>query len=89
VVYGKLALWLRHADYVPVRQEFFDEGGTLLKTLHYSEVRQFNDRAIPARWRLVNEIKKGSTTELKILEARFNLPLLRDLFTQRRLERYP
>lgn len=89
VVYGKLILWLRSEDYVPVRQEFFDEGGTRLKTLNYSEVRQFNDRAIPSHWRLANEIKKGNTTELKISAARFNLPLADDLFTQRRLERYP
>jgi hypothetical protein len=89
VVYGKLILWLRVGDYVPLRQEFFDEGGTLLKTLHYGDVRQFNDRAIPARWRLVNGIEKGHTTELKIIEARFNLPLPRELFTQRRLERFP
>lgn len=89
VVYGKLILWLRFGDSMPVRQEFYDEGGALLKTIHYSEVRQFNDRAIPTRWHLVNEIKKGNTTELRILDARFNLPLPDGLFTQRRLERYP
>lgn len=89
VVYGKLILWLRFGDSVPVRQEFYDEGGVLLKTIQYSEVRQFNDRAIPSRWRVVNEIKKGNTTELRILDARFNLPLADELFTQRRLERYP
>lgn len=89
VVYGKLRLWLRLGDYVPVRQEFYDEAGVLLKTLHYSDVQQFNDRAIPTRWHLVNEVKQGHTTELKILQARFNLPLADALFTQRHLERYP
>lgn len=89
VVYGKLVLWLREGDAIPVRQEFFDEGGELLKTLHYSEVRQFNDRAIPTLWHFVNDVKRGNTTDLKIIEARFNLPLADELFTQRRLERYP
>ena len=89
VVYGKLVLWLRDGDSVPVREEFYDEAGSLLKTMHFSDVRQFNDRAIPTRWHLVNEIKKGNSTELRILEARFNLPLRDELFTQRTLERDP
>src|SRR5574341_616483 len=89
VVYGKLRLWVRVADYVPVRQEFYDEGGALLKTVHYGEVRRFGDRPIPTRWHLVNAVKPGNTTELRILEARFDLPLPGELFTQRRLERYP
>ncbi|HLC42324.1 MAG TPA: outer membrane lipoprotein-sorting protein [Methylomirabilota bacterium] len=89
VVYGKLILWLRASDYIPLRQEFYDESGTLLKTMHFSGVRQFNDRAIPTRWHLVNEIKKGNSTEMTVLEAKFNLPLRDELFTQRTLERYP
>lgn len=89
VVYGKLRLWLRAGDYVPVRQEFDDEDGRLLKTIHYGDVRRFDGRPIPARWHLVNAVKAGNTTELRILDARFDLPLADELFTQRRLERYP
>lgn len=89
VVYGRLRLWLRASDYLPVRQDFYEEGGGRLKTIRYSGVRRFNDRAIPTRWHLTNEVKPGHTTELTIREARFNIPLPDGLFTQRRLERYP
>lgn len=89
VVYGRLKLWLRVGDYAPVRQEFYDEDGSLLKTIHYGEVRLFDGRPIPTRWHLVNAAKPGNATELRILDARFDLPLADELFTQRRLERYP
>lgn len=81
VTWGKLIYWIRKADFVPVRQEFYSEDGKLIKVLEYSQVKQMSDRAIPTLWKMSSLINAGHITIIEISEVTFNQPIADNIFT--------
>ena len=49
VVWGKITLEIRQADRMPVRQRYYDEDGTLVRELTFSEYKTVSGRLIPTR----------------------------------------
>lgn len=47
VVWGKILYWARTKDNLPVKQQFFDDSGKLVRTLTFSSFRKMDDRIIP------------------------------------------
>lgn len=87
VVWGRLVEWIRRDNYLPLRVEFYDEKGKLIKVLSYSEFREFGGRLIPARWLMTSLAKPGNTTEIRLLRAEFDLPISDETFTLRNLQK--
>jgi len=87
VVYGRLKLWLREEDSVPLKEEFYDEKGVLLKTLRLTEILPKGGHTIPTRWGMTNHLKEGRQTLITVLEAQYDLPLDESRFTKQQLER--
>lgn len=86
VVYGRLKLWLRKGDSVPLKEEFYDERNTPLKTMWFREIQSKGGHEIPTRWEMVNHRVGGRKTIVTILEAQFDLPISESFFTRRQLE---
>lgn len=88
IAYGKIVLWLGKDDLVPRRLEFWRDDPEPAKRIHQSAIRKIG--AIPVAHRtLVESPAAGSTTEVTVLETRFNQGLADDAFTQRALEQGP
>lgn len=87
VVWGRLVEWVRRDNFLPLRTEFYDEKGRLIKVLTYSEFRDFGGRLVPARWLMTNLVKPGNTTEIRLLKAEFDVPLSSEIFTLRNLQK--
>ncbi len=87
VVWGKLVLLIRTADFLPRREEFYDERGALQKTLYFDEFRRTGARNYPMRWRMVSHNKPGHETTLTLSSLQFDQPISADLFTRQNLER--
>ena len=49
VVWGKIILEIRQADWMPVRQRYYDEDGKLVRELTFSEYKTVSGRLIPTR----------------------------------------
>jgi outer membrane lipoprotein-sorting protein len=47
VVWGKLLYWARTEDNLPVREEYYDDRGKLVRTLTLSQFKKMDDRVIP------------------------------------------
>lgn len=86
-VWGKILLTMRKNDSMPVKQEYFDEKGKLIRTLYFSDYKSFGGRLIPARLELVPEGKPNQKTIIRYLEAKFDLSLSPDTFTLINLQR--
>ena len=86
--YGKTVSWITPEGFVPVKIEFFDKQGHLIKLFTARELK-----LIDGIWTITSSVmqnlKKGHSTEMRIHEVRYNQGLSDDLFTQRRLERRP
>jgi outer membrane lipoprotein-sorting protein len=87
VVWGKLVLLIRKSDFLPRREEFYDEKGALQKTLYLDEIRRVGSRNYPMRWRMISQVKRGHETELDFSSLQFDEPLRSVIFTRQNLER--
>ena len=85
VVYGGVRLWLRQGDYVPLRQEFYDEKNNLIKTLDFSGIKLMYGHNIPTLWKMTNNFEKGRQTIITVREAEFDLLIEDKVFSHQRL----
>ncbi|GAI56558.1 unnamed protein product, partial [marine sediment metagenome] len=76
--------------FVPVKDEFYDEDGALIRRLLYDDLKKFPDRYYPMRWTVepMTEEKKGRKTTIIISEIELNVPIKEDVFTIRALKGY-
>jgi hypothetical protein len=86
IVWGSVVLAVRRTDLLPVREEYFDEKGALIRAIEFSEVKAFGGRTIPSTMELVPRTEPGHKTVLRYLEARFDLALDPSVFTLRNLQ---
>ena len=88
VTYGKLELWLRPRDGLPFRWEFFDDKLRKIRVLRYSEFKKYGDHETPSVWEMDNLVHPTRKTVIKILDAKYDLPLSDSVFTREKLETY-
>ncbi len=87
VVWGRIIHWVRTADYLPARTEYYDERGIRMRTMTYENVRRMGGRSIPTRWSLVNDEKPGHRTTFEYLDVEFDIPISDRIFSFRELEK--
>ena len=86
VVWGKLVTEL-HPDGTPLAQEFYDEAGTAVKRLRFSEVKTLGGRTLPTRWQMATLAEPGSETVMTIDEIAFDSAIPASMFQRDRLSR--
>ena len=88
IKYKKIVLWLGKDDLVPRRLEFYDDDPMPTKRITQSDVRKVG--AIPVAYKTkVETPAKHSSTDVTVVETKFNQKLADDLFTQKALEQGP
>lgn len=85
VVWGKINLSVREKDYIPVKEEYYDEKGELMRIINYKDITVYDGRKIPAIIELIPQKKEGHKTVLKYLDAKFNIPIDHEIFSLRNL----
>jgi outer membrane lipoprotein-sorting protein len=85
IVWGFVVLAVREDGLMPVWEKYYDERGTLVREITFTDVRTFGDRRIPATLELVPRNEEGHKTMLRYLEAKFDAALDSDIFTLRSL----
>ncbi len=85
IVWGKQTITVREEDYIPVRQEYYDESGNLMRVLIYQNIAEFDARKIPAEMIMIPKTREGNRTIIRYLEADFNIDIGGDVFSLRNL----
>jgi outer membrane lipoprotein-sorting protein len=75
VVWGKIVLQIRQADSVPTWQGFYDEDGTLIRGLTFSEYKKVGGRTIPTRLVMQPANKAGTQTTIEYQDIAFDVPI--------------
>jgi outer membrane lipoprotein-sorting protein len=88
VVWGRIVAWVETEHATPLRQDFYDEDGTRLRTMRFSEIREVEGRWFPHRWTMRPLDKEGHGTTVEIEAIRFDEAFDADIFTTRRLQRW-
>ncbi|MBU0479959.1 MAG: outer membrane lipoprotein-sorting protein [Proteobacteria bacterium] len=86
IVWGRIVAKVRKEDYIPVREEFYDEKGTLMRIMVLKEIKSLGGKTIPAVMELIPLNKKGHRTIVTYTDATFDLELPKDIFTLRNLQ---
>jgi hypothetical protein len=86
--YTKLTTYIDTVDYMPRRVEFYDGRGELSKRMSILEVSKDGTVLVPKRT-VMESLKKGTRTEIRVVEYRVNVPageLPDTLFTREYIE---
>ena len=88
VVWGRLMLWLRQADRVPFRQQYFSENGELIRELRFREVKTVDGVPFPTVWEMTAAKKPGHSTRLIMRSIDFDPspPIPESIFTEQHLK---
>jgi outer membrane lipoprotein-sorting protein len=87
VVWGKIFYWVRKKDFVPLKEEFYDERGALVRVMSFSEVKPVGGRLLPTRWEIRPSDKPGNSTTFVIKSAVYDRPIDPEVFSQRNLQK--
>jgi outer membrane lipoprotein-sorting protein len=87
VVWGRVVYRVRQADFIPLKQEFYDERGELIRVMTFFDIRAVGGRVLPARWEMRSIAKPANSTVIVLKDARFNQPIDEAIFTQRNLQK--
>jgi outer membrane lipoprotein-sorting protein len=85
VVWGRIVFRVRKADFLPVREEFYDERGVLVRVMTFSDVRSLGGRTIPTRWEMRPVGKPENLTTVVMTSATYDAPIPADIFSLRNL----
>ena len=85
-VYGKSVVKVDKTTFLPLRVEFYDlDGKTLLKTL-VTEQQDYVDGRPIAKIMVMTTVATGHATRLEIVQARYDMAISDNYFTQKFLE---
>ena len=86
-VWARVVVKAEKNTLLPLEQLYFDEDGTLMRKMAFSDVKTLGGRNIPAVMELIPMNKPGNKTVITYIDAAFNLPLDADTFTLRNLQK--
>jgi hypothetical protein len=86
--YARILTWVSRRTFLPVRLEYYDRDGQLLKLGAFGGVHEVKGIPTPATITMAN-VQNGHRTEITVQEVDFGRALQCDLFTRRRLARVP
>ncbi len=87
VVWGKIVYFARESDYLPVREEFYNEHAVLKKIMTCGEFKRMHDRTIPTMYKMETAGKEGQYTLMKIRDAQFSIAIPARVFSLQNLTR--
>ena len=86
VVWGKILYWGRVSDNLPVKEEFYDEAGKLVRTLTLGQFKRMDDRVIPTALTITKASNPAESTTVLYEKVLFDRQLDDSLFVRERLK---
>lgn len=87
VVWGRIAMQVRQADLMPVWERYYDDAGTLARTLAFSDFKVMGGRKVPATLTVTPADKPDEHTVLTYHALQFDVGLTPDFFSLQNLKR--
>jgi hypothetical protein len=85
VVWGKIETWLEAASGIPKKQRYFDESGSAVKALVFTDVKALGGRIIPTRWVMQPLQNQNRQTIVTIDAIQFDPDIDETVFSRRHL----
>ena len=85
IIWDRVVLAVRKDDYIPVRVDYYDEKGKLMRVLNYTDIKEFGERIIPSVIELVPQNKEGQKTVVRYKRIEFDIPVGEEIFSLKHL----
>jgi len=86
VVWGKVVTEIEQKTLAPYRALYYDEEGTLIRTLIFDNIKMIGKRAVPMRMSLQPEDKPNESTVISYQSIEFGVPLKESFFSLQNLQ---
>ncbi len=86
-VWARIEIIVEKASLLPVEQSYFNEKGEKVRSMHFSDVRDFSGKNLPAKMSMVPFNKQGHKTEIEYIELEFDSKIKNNVFTLRNLQK--
>lgn len=86
VVWGKIVLWARKTDYIPLLEEYYDEKGNKIRVMLLKNIKKMHDRIIPTEMVLIPQDKPEEFTKITYLDIKFDVGIKDSFFSLRNLK---
>lgn len=86
-VWGGMEIDVDRDTLLPLEQRYYNEAGTLMRVMTFTDVREFNGSALPARMVLTPLNKEGHQTTIEYHQLSFDVNLNENWFTLQNLRR--
>ncbi|HJP04043.1 MAG TPA: outer membrane lipoprotein-sorting protein [Gammaproteobacteria bacterium] len=86
VVWGRLLVWVRQSDSMPLRQEFFADDGELIRVLQFDNIVEVRGREVPTYWEMKPVGEKGRQTTMEVLDLEIDVEIDDRVFSLRNLK---
>lgn len=85
IVWGHIIIAVNEKDFMPLWQKYYDEKGKLMREMVFKDFKTFGKRNIPAVMELIPVNKEGNKTIVRYIEAKFDIPIDKEIFSLRNL----
>lgn len=85
-VWGKIEILVNQESLLPLEQSYFNEKGEKVRTMTFSDIRDFAGKKMPAIMTMEPLNKRGYKTVVEYVDAEFNIDLGENIFTLRNLQ---
>ena len=85
IVWGNIVIAVTNDKHLPVWQKYYDEKGSLMRVMTYSEEKKFGDRLIPAVMEMIPLSKEGHKTVIRYVDIEFDIKVDKEIFSLRNL----
>jgi outer membrane lipoprotein-sorting protein len=86
VVWGRIVQQVRKADLMPTWARYYDERGTLIRTMTFSAYRTFGPRLVPTVMTVQPADKPDERTVIRYRDLEFDVRLTPEFFSLRNLQ---
>lgn len=83
--YARQKIWVEKKDFIPYKYEFYALSGRLMKSAEVLEVRKIDDKNYPVKMKMVDELRKGSSTVLELKDLKLNVKIPDEIFSRKNL----
>jgi len=86
IIWDKSITAVRESDLIPLWEDFYDERGTLVRSLRFTDVKTFGARRVPSVMEMVPRTKEGYKTVIRYDKLQFDVPIAEEIFSLRNLQ---
>lgn len=85
-VWGRIDVLVDKEPLLPLEQVYFNERGDKVRTMSFSDVREFSGKRLPAVMKMVPHNKEGHSTTMEYVELAFGVEIDPSVFSLRNLQ---